>query len=73
MLLEFGAQVDLKAESRTPLHLAEIGGHSDIVWLLIQHGCDRSILDGNGQLTWDLALKGTSPAVVRVLERARLD
>ena len=55
LLLNLGVDVDARNFCRqTPLHLAVLGGHSELVALLLARGADNSLL------LWDLCSAGIS-------------
>ena len=54
-LLSAGAEVDARSKfDLTPLHLASMGGHSEIVKKLISRGADRYVQNISGQTPIDL-------------------
>ena len=59
MLLEAGADVDGMSKGNvTALHGACMNGHLEVVKLLLEHGADRTIVNGYGedalQVSWTL-------------------
>ncbi|XP_071529274.1 tRNA endonuclease ANKZF1-like isoform X2 [Panulirus ornatus] len=47
--------ITLGRKDRTMLHVAAENGHKDIVWWLLEHGCDPSIGDSDKFLPYDVA------------------
>ncbi len=39
----------------TPLHTASYHGHKEIVQLLLEHDCDRSLMNGHGITAYEVA------------------
>jgi ankyrin repeat protein len=46
---------DRGGSSRTPLHLALLGGHRDVARLLVDHGADPDVRDSVGQTPFSIA------------------
>ena len=74
LLIERGADVSSTAnpQGMTPLHLAVIGGHEDVVTRLIAAGADVSLEDKRGRTALAYAEQLHSAATPRTLEKALL-
>lgn len=59
-----------KRDGSTALHLAAVRGLHEMVALLLQHGCDRMLLNRGGMRALDLARQHNHAAVVRLLDTA---
>ncbi len=71
-LLRLGANVDLAdSEGMTPLHLAVLGGHVDIVGLLLSSGASTSLANEFGDTAADMARECSSSKIREEFSRVR--
>eukprot|EP00438_Fugacium_kawagutii_P020087 Skav200149 [mRNA] locus=scaffold2013:334194:335099:- [translate_table: standard] len=69
LLLEAGADKEVKAKGKTPLHLAALNGHVELLRFLIESGAEKDACAGNGATCLHLAAhKGRTAAVRALLE-----
>jgi ankyrin repeat protein len=67
MLLERGA------DASTPLHLASLQGHTDVVRMLLERNADAQAQNEHGSTPLDLALQGRHAKVVGILREHGVD
>ncbi len=69
LLVGDGADINAQNQAReTPLHNAASGGRFEMVAMLLAAGADRNILNTEGQTALDLAVRGSFPSVVELLQ-----
>ena len=63
-LVRLGANVDLAdSEGMTPLHLAVLGGHAEIVGLLLSSGASTALANEFGDTAADMARECSSSKI----------
>ena len=70
LLIRYGADVDSRHNSWTPLHSAALQGRLDIVKLLLKSGADRDIQNQNDKTPLDLAFDNGKFEVANFLSRS---
>lgn len=71
LLIEFEADINLPNQlGQTPLHLAAMNGFDNITFILLDESARRDLKDNNGNLAYDLALKGGHQDVIELFEAA---
>lgn len=71
LLIEFEADINLQNQlGQTPLHLAAMNGFDNITFILLDESARRDLKDNNGNLAYDLALKGGHQDVIELFEAA---
>ena len=73
LLLEAGADPDMKSGGYTPLGLAAFRGHARIVRMLLQHGADPDLKGGDGNTPLTAAAAMNRVEVIRALMPFRPD
>lgn len=69
-LLDHGAEVDGSGGGMSPLMLAAMCGHREVVALLLEHGADPTRRSGNGHSARDLAANIKAQPVMDMLDDA---
>lgn len=71
LFIEFEADINLQNQlGQTPLHLAAMNGFDNITFILLDEGARRDIKDNNGDLAYDLAVKGGHQDVIELFQAA---
>ncbi len=69
-LLDRGAEIDAGGGGMTPLMLASMCGHREVVALLLARGADPRLRSANGHSARDLAANIRAQAVIEMLDEA---